>query len=49
MGIGDVVIPPLDDTQKELLDTPVDSITEEMLFTPVPLVARLAVSNVTTI
>lgn len=49
LGLGDVVIPPLDAAQKELLDTPVDAIPEEDLFIPVPLVARLAASNVTSI
>ena len=49
LGLGDVVIPPLDETQKELVDTPVDKIPEEMLFVPVPLAARLAASNVTSV
>lgn len=49
LGLGEIVIPPLDKTQKELLDTPVDDIPEESLFIPVPLVARLASSNVTVV
>lgn len=47
LGLSDLVIPPPDERWQKLLDTPVDSIPEEQLFTPVPLIARLAASNVT--
>ena len=47
LGLGSVFIPPLDKTQKKLLDTPVDLIPQKMLFSPMPLAARLASSNVT--
>ena len=49
LGMDKVVIPPLDDVQKELLDIEVDSIPEDKLFIPVPLAARLAYSNVTVV
>ena len=52
-GLGlqdDVVVPVLDAQQKALMEVPIDTMSEEMLFTPgVPLVARLAASNITSV
>ena len=52
-GLGlrdDVVIPVLDEQQKALMEVPIDTMPEEMLFTPVvPLIARLAASNITSL
>ena len=34
-------VPPLDEEQAEIVNTPVDAIPENQMFVPVPLVARL--------
>ena len=41
LGLGDVMIPELDDAQVALLDIKIDEVPLEKLFTPVPMVARL--------
>ena len=46
LGLGDVVIPPMDETQAELLDVKIDAIPPAMLFIPVPLAARLTKGGV---